>query len=159
MKKNTFIWMIALLFVGLTQAQNLKTVPYNSEVRQLNDGWHQFSLQDATLDVEIQGGHYVKGNIVWLDGSTYSGSLSGALISGRGSYTWPDGSKYEGTFRKNNRHGKGSMIAADGSKWSGKWKHNAKNGKGKFFDIQGVVAQKGIWENDVYMGEKKAKKK
>ena len=137
-----------LAIVVSVQAQTIKNIPSSRDIQSLGNGWHKFELQGATFDVELSDGSLVQGNITWLDGTTYSGSLGGAYISGRGTYTWTDGSRYEGSFKKNERHGKGSMIAPDGSKWSGKWKNNKKNGKGKMFDAQGEIVQQGVWEND-----------
>jgi len=148
MKRALFLSLIAMILVQFSYAQENNSITFNNDVRQLSNGWHKFQLQGATFDVEIAEGHYVKGNISWLDGTTYSGNLAGASIAGRGTYVWPDGSRYEGSFKKNKRHGKGTMIAADGSKWSGKWKHNKKNGKGKLFDAEGSVVQQGVWEED-----------
>jgi len=122
---------------GQLIAQELNVIPV-STVRQLPDGWHKFTEQGARFDVEVLGGKLVKGNIIWFDSSSYSGSFAGNRIS----------------------HGKGSMINSDGSKWSGKWKLNQKNGKGKSFDNEGAIVQQGIWEQNEYVGgAKKIKKK
>jgi len=143
---------------GQLIAQELNVVPV-STVRQLPDGWHKFTEQGATFDVEVLGGKLVKGNIVWFDDSSYSGTFSGNRISGRGTYKWSDGKRYEGAFKNNQRHGKGSMIDADGSKWSGKWKLNQKNGKGKAFDNKGALVQEGVWEQNQFVSAKAKKKK
>ena len=49
------------------------------------------------------------------------------------------------------------MIETDGSKWGGKWRTDKRNGRGKVFDKYGAVVQKGYWENDEFIGEKKKK--
>ncbi|BFP43328.1 hypothetical protein FGF1_41730 [Flavobacteriaceae bacterium GF1] len=127
-------------------SQAFNSIPTNREISQLPNGWYTFKLDGVAFDVEIEFGKYKKGNISWLDGSTYSGDLNGVHISGKGSYTWPDGSQYLGCFRRHQRHGKGSQIAGDGSKWSGKWKNNQKNGKGTTFDTNGAKLQDSTWE-------------
>lgn len=150
--------LVAFLLVGITgslQAQEIKVLPTNHETNSWPDGWHKFQLQGVTFDVEILNGRYTQGNVIWFDGTTYSGSLSGAFISGRGTYTWPNGMRYEGSFKKGNRHGKGSLILTNGQKWSGKWKENKKNGKGKIFNQEGTLVEQGVWEDDVMVGEKK----
>ncbi|MEL6988570.1 MAG: hypothetical protein AAGK97_12165 [Bacteroidota bacterium] len=94
MKRALFLGLIATFFIQLSYAQDIKTIPFNNEIRLLPNGWHKFQLQGALFDVEIAEGYYVKGNISWLDGTTYSGSLLGAFISGKGTYVWPDGRRY-----------------------------------------------------------------
>ena len=148
MKKLLFTFFFALAFVAMSEAQEIKVLPTNQETASLPDGWHKFQLQGVIFDVEILGGSYTQGNVTWLDGTTYSGRLNGAFISGKGTYTWSSGSRYEGSFKKGQRHGKGSLILANGQKWSGKWKNNKKNGKGKVFDKDGAVVQQGVWEED-----------
>lgn len=142
----TLIAVAGVLFT--TAAQEIKNVPTNLETRALPDGWHQFQLQGVELDVEVLGGQYVQGKVKWLDGTTYSGGLNGAFVSGRGTYTWSSGARYEGSLRKGQRHGKGSLILANGEKWSGKWKKDKKNGKGKVFDEGGSIIKQGVWEED-----------
>ena len=158
MKK--YILFFSLLVMGLGQviAQELNAVPV-STVRQLPDGWHKYTEQGASFDVEVRSGNLVRGNIVWFDNTSFSGTFSGNRISGKGTYKWSDGKRYEGSFKNNERHGKGSMIASDGSKWSGKWKLNQKNGKGKAFDNAGNLVQEGVWEQNQFVGVKTKKKK
>ena len=137
------ILLILLFGFGLVlQAQTIQSLPYNSEIKQLPDGWHKFILEGATFDVEIISGRLVQGNVKWFDGASYSGSFGGDDIAGRGTYTWPNGLRYEGSFKNNQRHGKGSLIQKDGSKWSGKWKYDQKNGKGKVFSASGSCVKK-----------------
>jgi hypothetical protein len=155
MKKILLMVGFVIATVFNVQAQEINAVPYSPDIKQLPDGWHKFTLQGASFDVEVASGNLVKGNVIWFDGSTYSGNLAGSVISGRGTYTWPDGTKYEGAFKNNQRHGKGSMILVDSSKWSGKWKKNKKNGKGKQFDTSGEIVQQGIWTENEFVGAKK----
>ena len=158
MKKYILLFSLLFIALGQVQAQELNVVP-TSTVRQLPDGWHKFTEQGATFDVQVLGGSLVKGKISWFGGASYSGSFAGNRISGKGTYKWADGSRYEGSFKNNQRHGKGSMIGIDGSKWSGKWKLNQKNGKGKVYDTTGVIVQEGVWQGDAYIGASKKKKK
>ncbi len=154
MKK--IVLALALLVTGLGSltAQEFNRIPYNPEIKGLVDGWYKFSIEGTSFDVEVSLGRYVKGNISWFDGTTYSGDLSGTNLSGRGTYTWPDGSKYEGTFKKHQMHGKGSYTTVDGQKWSGKWKNNQKNGKGTMFDSEGSITKKGVWQSGELVAEK-----
>jgi len=146
MKKIVLTVALVIMAFSSLAAQEFNRVPYNPEIKGLSEGWYKFTMEGTVFDVEVSLGRYVKGNITWFDGSSYSGDLSGTDLNGKGSYTWPDGSKYEGSFRKHKRHGKGSLTKADGEKWSGKWKNNLKNGKGTIFDSQGAIVKKGVWQ-------------
>ena len=154
MKKIFLVVSLVAATVLSVQAQTINAIPFSPDIAQLPDGWHKFTLQGASFDVEVTSGRLVKGNISWFDGTKYSGNLSGSIISGRGTYTWPNGTRYEGSFKNNQRHGKGSLILVDNSKWSGKWKYNKKNGKGKQFDTFGEIVQQGVWEENEFIGTK-----
>ena len=147
--------LIGLFLVGAlgVKAQELN-YPVSSGINQLPNGWHKFTHAGAYYDVEISQGHLVKGNVVWFDKATYSGSFGSNKISGKGTYTWPNGDRYEGSFKNNLRHGKGTMYWSDGTKYSGKWKNNSRNGKGKSYDSEGNLTQEGVWEADVLVASK-----
>ena len=148
MKKILLVLIFSIGMIYTSQAQEVKGIPFSRDVAQLGDGWHKFQAQGASFDVEVLGGRLIQGNVTWLDGTKYSGSLTNNYITGRGTYTWPNGTRYEGSFKKSERSGKGSMYEKDGTKWSGKWKNNEKNGKGKIFDKEGNLISKGVWENN-----------
>ncbi|WP_394971805.1 hypothetical protein [uncultured Croceitalea sp.] len=155
MKKIALVLLFAFGTTLSIQAQEFNTIPTSQEFKLLADGWYKFSLEGTSFDVEIKAGKFVKGNIKWFDGATYSGTLAGTELSGKGTYVWKDGSKYEGSFKKHMRHGKGSLTKADGTKWSGKWKENLKNGKGKIFDANGNVLEEGTWASNELVANKK----
>lgn len=155
MKKTIFVLLFSFGITAGIQAQEFNTIPTSQDVRSLADGWYKFSLEGTTFDVEIKTGRYAQGNIKWFDGATYSGTLTGSELSGKGTYTWPDGSKYEGSLKKHMRHGKGSLTNSDGTKWSGKWKANLRNGKGKIFDANGAVLEEGTWSSNQLLASKK----
>lgn len=154
MKTKLIVIALLLGFVTMGVAQEFNPIPFSPELKKLPDGWHKFQFQGNLFDVEITNGRLVQGNIKWFDGATYSGSLTGTEIGGKGTYTFPDGSKYEGSFRKHLRHGKGSQIDADGTKWSGKWKADKKNGKGKVFSPTGDILKEGVWTNGEMIASK-----
>ncbi len=145
MKKIFYVIVFAFTIGFNLNAQDFNTIPYNTQLKSFADGWYQLELEGVQLDVELRAGKYVKGNVTWPDGASYSGGLSGVKLSGKGTYVWSNGHRYEGAFKNHQRHGIGSQIDADGMKWSGKWKGNQKNGKGKVFDPNGMVTQKGVW--------------
>ena len=146
MKKIVLVLVFGIFASSSLMAQEFNRIPYDSEIKTLTDGWYKFTIEGTTFDVEISLGKYVKGNINWFDGSSYSGDLSGTNLNGKGTYIWPDGTKYEGSFKKHTRHGKGSLTTSEGEKWSGKWKNNQKNGKGTIFDSKGMIVKTGVWQ-------------
>ena len=146
-----------ILFLGLIigvsfhcSAQKINTVPAKN-IRQLPNGWHKFLSAGATFDVEVLNGSLLKGNIIWFDGSTYSGGFHNNTLTGKGTYTWTNGDRYEGSFKGNKRQGKGTMYKKDGSKHQGKWKNNKKHGKGKAYDSSGKLIKQGNWEDGVFI--------
>lgn len=126
-------------------AQQINPVP-GSLARTLDNGWYKFEAEGAVLDVEVQSGYIIKGNIKWFNDDSYSGDLAGSQLSGKGTYKWQNGERYEGIFKKNQRHGKGTMFYSNGEKYSGKWKNDQPHGKGKIWKADGSVEQ-GVWEN------------
>ncbi len=158
MKKHILSALFISVFGFFATAQTLNRIPPGSAAN-YPDGWHKFVDQGATFDVEILNRSLTQGNIVWFDQSKYSGTLVGYIISGKGTYTWKDGQRYAGSFKNNMRHGWGTMYYLDGTRYDGKWKNNKKQGKGKVYDKDDNLVQKGVWDNDVFVGDKKKKKK
>ncbi|NAS30811.1 hypothetical protein GTQ40_07500 [Flavobacteriaceae bacterium R38] len=155
--RKIIIFSLLLAITYTVNAQQLRYVP-GGAAKLFPTGWHKFVSQGVTFDVEVANGSLVKGNVKWLDNSTYSGSFANNEISGKGTYTWNNGERYEGSFKKNERSGKGTMYMKDGTKFSGKWKNNKKNGKGKLWDKDGNLTAVGVWKDDVLVEEKKNKK-
>ena len=153
--KKIFLTLVMGIIVSLNiQAQEFNFIPSSQELNDFADGWYKFDLQGTSFDVEVKAGRLAQGNIKWFDGSSYSGTLAGSELSGKGTYTWPDGSKYEGSLKKHQRHGKGSLIDPTGVKWSGKWKNNQKNGKGKIFNAEGELVKEGVWASNQLVTKK-----
>jgi len=149
------LFFIVSLTSNTSQLPTFKYLPA-SKASTFTDGWHKFSSEGVTFDVEILGGKLTQGNIKWLiDGTEYSGGLSNEGVNGKGTYKWPNGDKYEGSFSKNKRHGKGTMYWSDGTKFIGKFKNNKREGKGVLYDANGIVIKKGKWKNGVLVVKKK----
>jgi len=158
MKRIIFpiLFMVAISFSVI--GQTLNRIPPGAAVNYPN-GWYKFINQGVTFDVEILNKTLTQGNIIWFDQTKYSGTLAGYTISGKGTYTWKDGRRYEGSFKDNKRHSWGTMYYLDGTRYDGKWKNNKKQGKGKAYDKDGNLVQQGVWDNDVFIGTKKKRKK
>ena len=153
MKKIIFL-VVFVLTVCFVNAQEMNFIS-NKIAKVLPNGWHKFKDAGVVYDVEVNDGWFVKGNVVWFDRSSYSGSLGSKGISGKGTYKWPNGDRYEGTSKNNARHGKGTMYWKNGTKFIGKWKNNKQHGKGKLFDAEGNIVKAGVWENGEFTAKKK----
>ena len=70
-----------------------------------------------------------------------------------GTLTYPNGSKYAGQIKNDRRHGYGTYTYPDGSKYVGQWKDSKYNGKGILYDASGNEYQKGIFQNDEFIGK------
>tara|TARA_R110002073_G_scaffold128999_6_gene275245 strand:- start:6765 stop:7226 length:462 start_codon:yes stop_codon:yes gene_type:complete len=153
MNKAKLIFSL-LFFVSLfSYGQRMNKVDA-SVTKLISDGWHKFSLQDVKYDVKVMNHAFVKGNIYWPDGATYSGSLGRNGMRGKGTYTWANGARYEGAMKNNMRHGKGTMYLKDGTRFTCKWKENRKNGKGTLYDANEQILKTGVWKEGVLLENK-----
>lgn len=141
MKKTSALFALLLISTFCFSQSSLP-------LHQYRNGWHQFTAEGVLYDVEIINGSLnTTGNVIWPDGSKYSGMWLNNNISGLGTYTWPNGDRYEGSFRNGQPNGHGTMYWNDGRKHAGKWKAGSRHGKGKQWDVDGNRI-KGEWQND-----------
>ena len=85
---------------------------------------------------------------------TYEGKCKKGLAHGKGIAKGID--TYEGNFKNGLPNGNGTYYYQDGNYFTGEWKNGLKNGEGKLVTILNNQENKmeGIWEKDVYVGEK-----
>ncbi|MFY0631673.1 MAG: hypothetical protein JXR05_15015 [Flavobacteriaceae bacterium] len=152
MTKAKLLFSVLLLTSLFSYGQRMNTVD-TSITKLIGDGWHKFSLKGVKYDVKVMDHRFVRGNIYWLDGATYSGSLGSKGMRGKGTYTWANGLRYEGSMKNNQRHGKGTLYLKDGSKFTCKWKENKKHGKGTAYNADGKVVKTGVWIEGVLQEE------
>lgn len=84
----------------------------------------------------------------------YEGECRKGYANGKGSAKGID--TYEGGFKSGYPNGNGQYIWANGDVYVGNWKMGARDGKGKFSytkDEENKVDE-GIWDNNIYLGEK-----
>lgn len=74
--------------------------------------------------------------MIYIDGSTYTGSWYNNLRHGQGTYEYINGDKYVGEWQNDNKQGQGSYIYnIDNSIYSGIWSNNVcYNGEWTYYD-------------------------
>jgi hypothetical protein len=72
------------------------------------------------------------GEITFLNGSLYKGSLLYGCMDGEGELIFENGSSYKGSFEQNHMKGKGTLIYQNGNEYRGEFKQNLRHGKGYF---------------------------
>lgn len=86
---------------------------------------------------------------------SYTGPCKKGLADGKGEAYGTD--QYSGDFRKGLPNGRGKYIWENGDTYEGSWKNGTRDGEGTYrFRYEGrdsVIT--GIWENDIFIGEKK----
>eukprot|EP00766_Chilomastix_caulleryi_P000844 gnl/Chilomastix_caulleri/1823.p1 GENE.gnl/Chilomastix_caulleri/1823~~gnl/Chilomastix_caulleri/1823.p1 ORF type:complete len:171 (+),score=29.73 gnl/Chilomastix_caulleri/1823:166-678(+) len=83
----------------------------------------QLSVPLQIFNGEWAQDHFLRGTILFLDGSQYKGDIDpeGHYVNG-GTYTWPDGSFYTGNYLNNCMHGEGVYSDTQGKEWKGSLK-------------------------------------
>jgi hypothetical protein len=86
------------------------------------------------------------------DGSVYSGNWKMDTISGFGKMVYDNGSFYEGNWENGTRKGHGKFVWQEGLFFEGEW-DNARSGKGIYHNGMNGTKIKGVWKNDILVGE------
>ncbi len=117
-------------------------------------------------DKDIQGEYIgdcknrlAEGYGIAIGKDSYEGYFHKGEIHGKGKYTWANrGDMYEGNWVNGKANGEGTYTWSNGSSYQGHWENNIKDGYGKLTIIKGdkginswEVANKGYWQNDVYI--------
>ncbi|KAI3447539.1 hypothetical protein Pfo_004204 [Paulownia fortunei] len=107
------------------RARSLDSIIYNDKSR----------LSELNGDVshgssETNG--FSAGEILLLNGESYSGSLLGNVPEGSGNYIWSDGCKYEGEWRSGMRHGYGKLQWPSGALYEGEFSGGYMHGSGTY---------------------------
>ncbi len=86
---------------------------------------------------------------------TYAGGCKNGLAHGRGTAKGID--TYVGMFSEGLPHGKGTYTYANGNVFKGQFQDGMKHGSGEFSFTAGghKMVQKGFWQHDEYVGNKK----
>ena len=84
----------------------------------------------------------------------YVGECKKGLANGKGVAMGLD--KYEGFFKKGYPDGEGVYTWSTGEAYDGEWKKGKRHGVGKYMFVENneLTVKEGIWDNDIYIGEK-----
>ncbi|KAJ4979566.1 hypothetical protein NE237_010346 [Protea cynaroides] len=91
------------------------------------------------------------GKYVWSDGCVYDGEWRSGMRNGRGKIQCPSGAFYEGEFSGGYIHGRGTYIRPDNGVYKGRWRLNLKHGLGCQTYPNGDVFE-GSWIQGVIEG-------
>lgn len=87
-----------------------------------------------------------KGELTFLDGTTYIGDFQFDEIHGNGKIFYQNGDYYIGEFKLGLQHGKGCLYNCNDEKlYDGQWINNCFHGKGTYFYTNGIVRYQGNW--------------
>ena len=138
MKKNLFIILIAVIYIGATSSKeiNWDTQAIISNLKKCENK----EFRDNCIDQEKLP-----------DGGTYYGEFSNNKREGYGKALLNDGSIYEGTF-KNGWRSNGILKFKNGDTYTGSFKDGAFNGDGKFLFANGNLYT-GQFKNGNYYGK------
>ena len=87
----------------------------------------------------------------WANGDQYIGELKDNKRHGQGTFTYTNEDQYIGEYKDDKRHGQGTYTYSDGDQYIGELKDNKFHGQGTFTYSDGT-SDKGIWEDDEYIG-------
>lgn len=101
--------------------------------------------------VYLSNGDTIEG--YWYRGYRYEGNWRADKPEGNGSlFLHGDDPYYDGGFHKGEFHGEGKLYRLKYLHYEGGFKNGKFDGAGTLFEINGKVAQKGIWINGVFQG-------
>ena len=107
---------------------------------------------------EFINNNYVKGIMIYKDGSNYNGEFLEKKKHGFGIETFPlNRGFYKGYFKEDKKDGEGTLELTNGYKYTGSWRNGKREGKGEeFIPRLGYminVTRKGNWNNDKPQGD------
>jgi 1-phosphatidylinositol-4-phosphate 5-kinase len=99
--------------------------------------------QDSNAAVTNPG--FRVGEIRFLNGDIYSGTLLGNTPEGSGRYLWSDGCIYEGEWRRGMRHGQGKTRWPSGATYEGEYSGGYIYGEGTYTGLDKII-YRGRWK-------------
>lgn len=106
---------------------------------QFVSGSHTFENETGSYVVTYQAGVMESAEIVFADGTTYSGACADGLICGYGQIRYPNGDTYQGEYADGVRSGEGTYTWSIGDVYVGTWSGDAMDGTGKYTFNTGEV--------------------
>ena len=101
---------------------------------------------NGVMTGEFKNNFFVKGKVIFFDGSSYEGNFKNDQFHGQGVYKDNDGNFYSGNFKDGYQEGIGKIVYINGDTYEGEWKNGYMHGQGKY-----IYA--GELDGDVYEGE------
>ena len=97
-----------------------------------------------------------QGTCTYANGDKYVGEFMNGKKNGQGSFTFGkgewEGDKCLGEWMNDMLNGQGTYTWASGNKYVGEFKDDKKHGQGTYTFSDGRI-EKGLWENNKYVGE------
>lgn len=91
-------------------------------------------------------------NVLFADGTQYSGVTDGITLSGTGNMVFSNGDTYTGEFENGFRNGSGVYVWSTGDRYDGAWDKDAMSGSGKYTYYDGSYANGTFEENQFVEG-------
>ena len=95
-------------------------------------------------------GNISNSEIVFTDGTKYTGECEKSCISGTGTMEYTNGDKYVGEFLEGKKSGTGVYKWKSGDKYDGEWEADKMSGTGTYKYKNGVKAS-GTFENNLFV--------
>ena len=114
--------------------------------------WAAVLVNGCEYEGEWRGGlMHGRGTLRWPDGTTYTGDLCRARITGEGSYYYSTGVEYHGQVLEGERHGEGLMVVPRPrfARYMGAWRRGKRHGHGVLrLDEEDESFYEGEWQDD-----------
>ena len=118
-----------------------------------------FKNTTGSYVIHYQDGIIINAEIIFTDGTKYSGECSEKTISGTGKMVFANKDKYNGSFDNGKRNGSGVYIWSSGDTYDGKWQDDEMNGSGKYTFADGDLFNGSFSHNTFSDGSYKVKNK
>lgn len=104
-------------------------------------GCHTFDNKTGSYVVTYKVGSMDSAEIIFADGTIYSGDCANGQISGRGEIKYPNGDTYKGDYAGGERNGDGTYTWSIGDSYDGEWDNDAMSGNGTYIFNTGEVLE------------------
>lgn len=104
-----------------------------------DSGMCQFTNEFGEYELTYQDGNVVSAEIIFADGSVYSGDANNKTIDGSGKLQFATGDLYVGSFVDGVRDGKGVYTWKSGDQYDGEWENDSMSGSGIYNYADGSV--------------------
>ena len=117
------------------------------------EGTDTYSDDNINIIVYFKNSTIDSAEIIWRDGTSYSGEANEAGFNGEGVLSFPNGDIYQGNFRNGLRNGVGKYSWENGDEYSGEWLDDKMNGIGKYVFSSGEYISGSFLQNTFVHGD------